>query len=79
MICDGCEAAVRSLSDRSKNNVNKMVQAIIDERLIRFRQFDNCNITIKELDIIRDTITQCLGGVYHDRVKYPELKKDIKR
>ena len=54
-----------------------MVQAIIDERLIRFRQFDDCDITIRELDIIRDTITQCLGGVYHDRIKYPELKKDV--
>lgn len=77
MICDGCEAAVRSLSDRSRQNVAKMVQSIIDERLIRFRQFDDCDITIRELDIIRDTITQCLGGVYHDRVKYPELKKDV--
>ena len=77
MICDGCEAAVRSLSDRSRASVAKMVQAIIDERLIRFRQFDDCDITIRELDIIRDTITQCLGGVYHDRIKYPELKKDV--
>lgn len=77
MICDGCEAAVRSLNDRSHANVAKMVQSIIDERLIRFRQFDDCDITIRELDIIRDTITQCLGGVYHDRVKYPELKKDV--
>jgi len=77
MICDGCEAAVRSLSDRSRASVAVMVQSIIDERLIRFRQFDDCDITIRELDIIRDTITQCLGGVYHDRVKYPELKKDV--
>ena len=76
MICDGCEAAVRSLSDRSHENVAKMVQSIIDERLIKYRQFDDCDITIKELDIIRNTITQCLGGVYHDRVKYPDLKKD---
>ncbi len=75
MICDGCEAAVRSLSDRSRSSVYKMVQSIIYERLITFRQFDNCDITIKELDIIRDTVTQCLGGVYHDRISYPELKK----
>lgn len=75
MICDGCEAAVRSLSDRSHQSVEKMVKAIIDERLIRFRQFDDCDITIRELDIIKDTITQALGSVYHDRVKYPELKK----
>ena len=75
MICDGCEAAVRSLSDRSRSSIDAMVKAIIDERLIKYRQFDNCDITMKELDIIHDTITQCIGGVYHDRVKYPDADK----
>ena len=32
-------------------------------------------MSVKEFnDIIRNTITNTLAGVYHDRVKYPKLK-----
>ena len=37
-------------------------------------QFNECDITFKELDVIRNTITNTLSGVYHERVKYPKLK-----
>ena len=37
-------------------------------------QFTDCDITLRELDIIRNTITNTLAGVYHERVKYPKLK-----
>ena len=46
---------------------------MIEERL-DMDQFTECDITIKELNIIKNTITNTLAGVYHDRVKYPKLK-----
>lgn len=73
MICDGCEAAVRSLHDRSQEKVDQMVRMIIEERM-DLEQFNECDLTMRDIDIIRTTISQSLGGVYHDRVKYPKLK-----
>lgn len=73
MICDGCEAAVRSLPDRSQKKVDEMVCAIIEERM-NLGQFNDCDLTMKDIDVVKSTISQSLGGVYHDRIKYPEVK-----
>ncbi|MBO5712768.1 MAG: HDIG domain-containing protein [Clostridia bacterium] len=73
MICDASEAKVRTISNRSHENVDKAVKEIIEERM-DLDQFTECNITLRELDIIRHTITNVLAGVYHERVKYPKLK-----
>lgn len=73
MIADGCEAVVRTLKDRSRDNVMKAVKKIIDDRL-DLGQFDECEITIKELDIIAETLVNNCTGIYHSRVKYPKFK-----
>lgn len=73
MICDGCEAAVRSLSDRSQKKVDEMVCTIIEERM-NLGQFTECDLTMKDINIIKRTISESLGGVYHDRINYPHVK-----
>ena len=73
MIADGSEAAARSLKDRSRQNVYNMVRKLVDDRL-KLGQFDECEITIKELNIIIHTIVNNLTGIYHNRVEYPKVK-----
>ena len=73
MICDACEARVRTINNRTHENVDKAVKEIIEERM-ELDQFNECDITFKELDMIRVTITNTLSGVLHERVKYPKLK-----
>lgn len=73
MICDASEASVRSVGNRTHENVDKAVKEIIEERM-DMEQLSECDLTLKELDIIRNTITNTLAGVYHSRVKYPKLK-----
>ena len=53
--------------------VDAAVREIIEERM-DLGQFDECDITMADLDIIRKTITNSLAGVYHDRVEYPKLR-----
>lgn len=72
MIADASEAATRSLPDRSPANVESLVRSLIEERL-DLDQFDDCNITMRELSIIKSTIVNQLTGVYHSRVQYPKL------
>lgn len=73
MLADGCEAKVRTLPDRSHAKVDAAVREIIEERM-DFDQFSECELTMKDIDIIRRTITNALAGVYHDRVEYPKLR-----
>ncbi len=75
MIADGCEAASRSLKDRSRSSVKKMVRSIVNDRM-GLGQFDECEITIKELNIIIHTVVNNLTGIYHGRVEYPKVNLD---
>ena len=72
MIADGCEAAARTLKDRSRENVAEVVRKIVSDRM-ELGQFDECEITLKELDIIIHTVVNNLTGIYHSRVKYPKV------
>ena len=72
MICDASEAASRSLSDRSPENVEALVKSIVEERM-NMDQFVDCDITLKELSIIIRTVVNSLTGVYHSRIAYPKL------
>lgn len=71
MICDASEAALRASGDKSK--AEKIVDGIVNER-IAFEQFSECDITMKEIDIIKSTIITTFLGIRHKRVKYPEVK-----
>ena len=72
MIADGCEAAARALKDRSRENVYDVVKKIVSDRM-QWGQFDECEITLKELNIIINTVVNSLTGVYHSRVEYPKI------
>lgn len=73
MICDACEAAVRSLSSRTQESIDEKVKGIIEERM-ELEQFDACEITFKDLQVIRFTLVDALSGVYHERIGYPKLR-----
>ena len=78
MIADSSEAATRTLKDRSPEKVEEFVRTLIEERL-DLGQFDNCNITMRELTVIKSTIVNQLTGVYHSRVVYPKLSVSKKK
>ncbi len=73
MIVDSVEAASRSMPDRSPEKVEALIRNVIEERL-DMDQFDNCNITMKDLSVIKQTLVQQITGVYHTRIAYPKLK-----
>lgn len=75
MIADSCEAATRTLKDRSIDKVTKVVRKIVSDRM-QLNQFDECEITLKELNIIIHTVINNLTGVYHSRIEYPKVSLD---
>jgi putative nucleotidyltransferase with HDIG domain len=70
-IADSVEAAVRSLSNPTPEKIESIVKNIIADRL-RDGQFDECDITIKELNIVAKTLCETLQGIFHSRIEYPE-------
>ncbi|TCS94759.1 HD family phosphohydrolase [Hazenella coriacea] len=70
-ICDCVEAAVRSLSRPTPSRIQNMVKKIIQDRL-EDGQFDECDLTLKELDLIAQSICETLQGIFHNRIEYPD-------
>lgn len=73
MVCDASEAAIRSLGNPTQEQAEKVVRGIIEERL-DLAQFDDCDITMRDLTTIKQTIVSSMTGVHHTRVKYPAMK-----
>lgn len=69
-ICDATEATVRSLQEPSAEKIEEIVTSIIEKKL-REGQLDDTPLTLKELNIIRDTICDSLKGIFHSRIQYP--------
>ncbi len=73
MLADGVEASVRSLSDQEEPTIRAMVRRIIRERLDD-GQFDECDLTLRDLEHIRESFVAQLLGMYHRRIEYPQNK-----
>jgi putative nucleotidyltransferase with HDIG domain len=71
MLADGVEASVRSLVSRDEPAIRAMVTRIIDER-IGDGQFDECDLTLRDLELIKNAFVQQLLGMYHTRIAYPQ-------
>ncbi|MRX71306.1 HDIG domain-containing protein [Bacillus lacus] len=73
-IADSVEAAVRSLNNPTPEKIEKLVKGIISDKL-QDGQLDECDLTLKELDIAAQTFCETLKGIFHSRIEYPELTK----
>lgn len=70
LIADGSEAAIRSAKDAGDEVKEKIVNDIIKERMDR-NQFSDCNITMSDIERIKETILTTFAGVFHERIAYP--------
>lgn len=70
MISDACEAATRSIAEPTPAKIQTMVHSIINKRLLE-QQFNECDITLTELETIEESITRTLVSLYHHRIEYP--------
>lgn len=73
MLADSSEAAVRSLTNPTFDKVQGMIKNIIKAKLDN-GQLSDCDLTLKELDIIAEVMSKVASGVYHTRIKYPGQK-----
>jgi putative nucleotidyltransferase with HDIG domain len=70
MIADAVEAASRTLLEPTSANIRSMVHTIVDDCL-RDGQFDDCDLTMRDLAIIIDALVHTVTTVFHHRIDYP--------
>jgi len=70
MLADSCEASVRASSDRTSDRIRQIVEGIVAER-VEEGQFDECDLSMRDLRIVVDSFVQALSAIYHPRVEYP--------
>ncbi|MBY0261755.1 MAG: HDIG domain-containing protein, partial [Phycisphaerales bacterium] len=70
MICDAVESASRTLADPTPGRIEALVRAITTKRLMD-GQFDECDLTLRELNTIADAVSKSLASIYHGRIAYP--------
>ena len=71
MLADGTEASVRSLAEKKPETIRAMVERIVGDRMGE-GQLDECDLTLRDIQRIKDAFCELLLGVYHERIPYPE-------
>lgn len=71
MMCDGVEAASKSLKLPTSTKINDFVESIINKQM-ESGQFLNADITFKDIQSIKRVLKLKLANIYHLRIEYPE-------
>ena len=71
MMSDAVEAASKSLKEPTIDKIQNFVESIVDKQ-VEEKQFNDCNITLAEIETVKKVLSKKLINVYHLRVAYPE-------
>ena len=77
MLADACEATIRSMETANIIEIERTIRNIIKSKRDD-GQFDQCDLTLKDLDEILFAFMKVFTGYFHQREKYPtSLESDI--
>jgi putative nucleotidyltransferase with HDIG domain len=69
-MADVVEAASRSLQKPDEESISRLVERVIDQQ-VAAHQFDNADITLRDIKKIKKIFRKRLMNIYHLRVEYP--------
>lgn len=75
MLADSCEAASRSLDKPTPVRITNLITDIFEARLAD-GQLDECNLTLRELNTVKQSFVFSLTNMLHGRIAYPENEND---
>ncbi|WP_341653859.1 HDIG domain-containing metalloprotein [Blattabacterium cuenoti] len=67
MIADSIEAASKSIKNPSTKDLENLVENIIEKQKIE-NQFSNADITLKEIEKVKQVLKKKLRNIYHTRI-----------
>ena len=75
MMADAVEAASRSLTEYTEENIANLVGRIIDTQVSE-GYFRECPITFRDIALAKIVLIDRLKSIYHTRISYPKLKRE---
>ena len=73
MLADGCEARIRAEKPQTEEEMKKVIQSVVDNRMSN-GQLDDTDLTLRDLSQIVDSFINSLKGIYHPRIEYPQFE-----
>ncbi len=70
MLADAAESSVRAMSEPTPTRIRTHVHNIVNSRL-EDGQLDDCQLTLREVHQIEESLVKSLCGMYHGRIAYP--------
>ncbi|HTL80167.1 MAG TPA: HDIG domain-containing protein [Bacteroidia bacterium] len=71
MMADSVEASSRSLKKYDADSIDALIESVIENQA-DLRQFDNSDLTLKDITEIKKIFKKKLRSIYHVRVEYPK-------
>ena len=71
MMADSIEAASKSLKTYDTITISNLVDNIINGQIAQ-KQFDNTNLTFRDIDKVKELFKEKLINIYHARIEYPK-------
>jgi membrane-associated HD superfamily phosphohydrolase len=78
MLADAVESATRTMTEPTPGRIDALVRAIANKRLMD-GQFDECELTLRDLQTIVESISKSVASIYHGRVLYPSTASFAER
>lgn len=73
MLADGSEARVRAEHPKNEEELRELIKDVIEMHL-KIGSLRYTDLTMYDLELILDSFTTTLRGIYHPRIKYPKLE-----
>ncbi|MBL4590896.1 MAG: HDIG domain-containing protein [Phycisphaerales bacterium] len=77
MLSDAVESATRTLAEPTPARIDALVRTLANKRMSD-GQFDECDLTFRELNTICESITKSVASIYHGRIRYASTSEDEK-
>ena len=71
MMSDAAEAASKSLKTPTAQSIDALIDKIVAKQM-QEGQFNNADITLREIETIKKVLKKKLKNIYHLRIEYPE-------
>ena len=68
------ESTVRALGEHALGRIETQVRQIVSKRLTG-GQLDECDLTLREVHAVEESLTKSLTGMYHGRIPYPSQRR----
>lgn len=70
MLADCCESAARAMAEPTPSRIESLVNDLAMKRLLD-GQLDECDLTMRDLELVKRSLIKSLLGIYHGRIAYP--------